>query len=179
MITAIIQARMGSTRLPGKVLKEISGHSMLWHVVTRVRQANTLDQVVVATSDKVSDDAIASFCEQEGFLCFRGSESDVLDRYYQAARWAGATVVVRITADCPLIDPVVIDQVVSAYLENDCDYANNVMQRTYPDGLDAEAFSFEALAQAWLSGSSPETCRKRQSGHVKRRSAESQEVGGC
>ena len=149
MIAAIIQARMGSTRLPGKVLMNIASHPMLWHVVNRVRQSKTLDETVVATSDNASDDSVAAFCEQEGIPCFRGSEDDVLDRYYRAARWIGADTIVRITADCPLIDPVVLDKVVAAYLDGGCDYASNTIERTYPDGLDTEAFSFETLEKAW------------------------------
>lgn len=153
MIVAIIQARMGSTRLPGKVLKEVSGHPMLWHVVTRVRWARTLDTVVVATSHNASDNPVVAFCEQEGIRCFRGSEDDVLDRYYQAAGWIGADVVVRITADCPLIDPIVVERIVSVYLEGGCDYASNAIERTYPDGLDVEVFSFETLQRAWREAS--------------------------
>lgn len=149
MIVAIIQARMGSTRLPGKVLKDIEGHSMLWHVVSRVRQAETVDKVIVATTENLSDDPVAAFCDQAGILCFRGSEDDVLDRYYQAASWIGAQTVVRITADCPLIDPMVMDRVVRAYLGGEYDYVSNSIERTYPDGLDTEVFSFEALDRAW------------------------------
>jgi spore coat polysaccharide biosynthesis protein SpsF len=148
-IVAIIQARMRSTRLPGKILAKIAGHPLLWHVVERVRQAKNLDQVLVATTGSATDDVVAAFCAQNEIPCFRGSEDDVLDRYYQAARWIGADVVVRITADCPLIDPVIINQVVAAFLESTCDYANNTLDRTYPDGLDTEVFSFDALAKAW------------------------------
>lgn len=150
MIVTIIQARMGSTRLPGKVLMDICGHPMLWHVINRARQAKLLDDVLVATSEKASDDPVVAFCEQEGVPCFRGSEDDVLDRYYRAAVWIGADTVVRITADCPLIDPVVSDKVIAAYLDGGCDYASNTIERTYPDGLDTEVFSFETLEKAWL-----------------------------
>jgi spore coat polysaccharide biosynthesis protein SpsF len=131
------------------VLMDIAGHPMLRHVVSRVYQAEMLDEVVVATSDNVSDDSVAALCEQEGIPCFRGSENDVLDRYYQAARWLGADRIVRITADCPLIDPVVVGKVVAVYLDGGCDYASNTIERTYPDGLDTEVFSFEALERAW------------------------------
>ena len=148
-VVAIVQARMGSTRLPGKVLMDISGWSMLWHVVNRVRQAKWVDKVVVATSGSVSDDPVATLCEQEGIPCFRGSEDDVLDRYYQAAKWIGANVIVRITADCPLIDPYVVDDVVKHYVDGDYDYVSNTAPPTFPDGLDIEVFSFEALERAW------------------------------
>lgn len=154
-IVAMIQARMGATRLPGKVLADITGHPMLWHVVNRVRKAQFVDQVVVATSIESADDAIANFCAQNGIECFRGSEIDVLDRYYQAARRFDAEVVVRITADCPLIDPQVIDKVVSAYLEGEYDYVTNTLRYTYPDGLDTEVLSFAALEKAWLEAHLP------------------------
>ena len=122
---------------------------MLWHVVNRVRHAKTLDEAVVATSDGISDSAVAAFCEQEGILCFRGSEDDVLDRYYHAAKWIGAVVIVRITADCPLIDPDVVDDVVKCYMDGDCDYVSNTDPPTFPDGLDTEVFSFEVLEYTW------------------------------
>ena len=149
MITAIIQARMGSTRLPGKTLMDISGHPMLWHVVNRARQIEALDEIVVATSDNASDDSIVAFCKQERIPCFRGDEDDVLDRYYQAAKWIGADVIVRITPDCPLIDPDVVDDVVKCYVDGDYDYVSNTDPPTFPDGLDTEVFSFEALERAW------------------------------
>ena len=149
MIAAIVQARMGSTRLPGKVLMDICGHPMLWHVVNRVRQAKLVDDVLVATSESTSDDPVAAFCEQAGIPCFRGSEDDVLDRYYQAAKWVGTDVIVRITADCPLIDPDVVDDVVKCYVDGDYDYVSNISPPTLPDGLDTEVFSLEALERAW------------------------------
>jgi len=148
-VVAIIQARMGSTRLPRKVLLDICGRSMLWHVVNRVRQAKLLSGVVVATSVDSSDDPVAGFCEQEGNPCFRGSEDDVLDRYYQTARWMSADVIVRITADCPLIDPNVVASVVQCYLDGNYDYVSNTDPPTFPDGLDTEVFSLEALKRTW------------------------------
>jgi glutamate-1-semialdehyde 2,1-aminomutase/spore coat polysaccharide biosynthesis protein SpsF len=146
---ALIQARMGSSRLPGKTLAELAGRPMLWHVVNRVRRAERVDKVVVATTDQAADDPIAQFCEQQGIGCFRGSEQDVLDRFYQAAGTYGADVVIRITADCPLIDPSVVDKVLARFERGDCDYACNVLRYTYPDGLDTEVFSFVALERAW------------------------------
>ena len=136
-------------RLPGKVLADIAGRPMLWHVANRVGRAKLLDEVIVATSDNALDDSIAALCEQEGVPCFRGSENDVLDRYYLAAMWIHADTIVRITADCPLIDPGVLNKVVAVYLDSGCDYASNTIDRTYPDGLDTEIFSFEALEKAW------------------------------
>ena len=115
MNLALIQARMGSSRFPGKVLQDLAGRPMLWHVVHRVRGSKSIDKVVIATTDKKIDDPIAEFCRQEGVDCFRGSEQDVLDRFYQAAKENHADVVVRITADCPLIDPAVIDKVFARF----------------------------------------------------------------
>ena len=148
-MVGIVQARMGSTRLPGKVLVNIAGHPMLWHVVNRVHRAKLVDDVLVATSESTSDDPVVAFCEQAGIPCFRGSEDDVLDRYYQAAKWIGAKVVVRITADCPLLDPDVVDDVVRCYVDGGYDYVSNTSPPTFPDGLDTEVFSFETLERAW------------------------------
>lgn len=146
---AIIQARMASTRLPNKVLADLGGKPMLAQVVARVRRAATIDEVVVATSVGPQDDAVEGFCRREGIGCFRGSEDDVLDRYYQAAHAFDAAVVVRITADCPLHDPRVIDSVVSAFVPGETDYVSNSIERTFPDGLDTEVFSVAALERAW------------------------------
>ncbi len=146
---AIIQARMGSTRLPNKVLADLGGKPMLAQVVARVRRARTIDEVVVATSTAPQDDAIESFCATQVISCFRGSEDDVLDRYYQTASAFKADVVVRITADCPLHDPRVIDTVVSHFDPARADYVSNTVERTYPDGLDTEVFSIAALERAW------------------------------
>jgi len=148
-VVAIIQARMGSSRLPGKSLAEIEGRPMLWHVIQRVKRACLVDRVVVATSIAPADDAIEKMCREIGVPCHRGSEHNVLDRYYHAAREEKAAQVVRITADCPLIDPQLIDQVVRRFQRGDLDYASNTMVRTYPDGLDTEVFSFSALERAW------------------------------
>jgi len=154
-VVAILQARMGSRRLPGKVLADIVGHPMLWHIVSRVHAMRRLEQVVVATSDQPSDDAIAMYCAKSGFECFRGSVSDVLDRYYNAAKHYGADIIVRITADCPLIDPGVIDKVLDVYLEGNYDYVSNTLRCTYPDGLDVEVFSFDALQRAFQEARAP------------------------
>ena len=148
-VAAIIQARMGSSRLPGKVLMDICGHPMLWHVVTRAHTAMMLDEVIVATSTAVEDDAIVDFCDSHGIVVFRGSQHDVLDRYYQAAIYVGATTIVRITADCPLLDPIVVDKVISRFAADQYDYVSNVEPPTYPDGVNAEVCSFDALARTW------------------------------
>ena len=148
-VVAIIQARMGSRRLPGKSLAEIENRPMLWHVIDRVKRAKLIDRVVVATSVSRSDDAIETLCREIGVRCYRGSENDVLDRFCSAARAEKAAQVVRITADCPLIDPEIIDRVVGRFQRGDVDYASNAMVRSYPDGLDTEIFSFSALERAW------------------------------
>jgi glutamate-1-semialdehyde 2,1-aminomutase/spore coat polysaccharide biosynthesis protein SpsF len=152
---AIIQARMGSSRLPGKTLAEIEGQPMLRHVIRRVQRARKIDRVVVATTTQPADDAIAEICQADNVVCYRGSENDVLDRYYHAARAEKAAQVVRITADCPLIDPKIIDRVVERFQLGDVDYASNTMVRTYPDGLDTEICSFSALERAWHGAGKP------------------------
>jgi glutamate-1-semialdehyde 2,1-aminomutase/spore coat polysaccharide biosynthesis protein SpsF len=148
-VVAIIQARMGSSRLPGKSLAEIEGRPMLWHVIQRVKRARLVARVVVATSIAPADDDIEDMCQENAVVCYRGSENDVLDRFYDAARAERAAQIVRITADCPLIDPDVIDRVVGRFQRGDLDYASNAMVRTYPDGLDTEICSFLALERAW------------------------------
>src|SRR5579871_5661602 len=154
-VVAIIQARVGSTRLPRKVFAEIEGRPMLWHVVNRVHKARLVDRIVVATSKEPANDAIAALCERQEWACVRGSEADVLDRFYQAAQAFSARFYVRITADCPLIDPEVIDRVIGVLQTGKYDYVSNTLRYTYPDGLDAEAFTGEALAQAWREASKP------------------------
>lgn len=152
-IVTIIQARMASSRLPGKVLLEISGRPMLSWVIGRVRLSQLVDEVVVATTHDPGDDAIVDFCSQQGVKSFRGSHHDVLDRYYQAAKANLADVVVRVTADCPVIDPQVIDLTITRFLQAKVDFAANRLpppwKRTYPIGLDTEVCTFAALERAW------------------------------
>jgi spore coat polysaccharide biosynthesis protein SpsF len=154
---AIIQARMSSTRLPGKVLKVVEGRSILDRMLERVRRANTLDKVIVATTVDSSDDLIAEICQTLAVDCFRGSLHDVLDRYYQAALTHQADVIVRLTGDCPLIDPDLINDVVNALVSTEADMACNRLPppygRTYPIGLDVEACTFTALETAWKMAS--------------------------
>ncbi|MEW5943436.1 MAG: glycosyltransferase family protein [Pseudomonadota bacterium] len=154
-ILAILQARFSSTRLPGKVLKPILGKPMLRHQIERIRRARRIDKLMVATSAHPSDDALQKLCAEAGITCHRGSLDDVLDRFYQAARTQGVEYVVRLTGDCPLADPAVIDRVVDACLESGADYASNVFPPTYPDGLDVEVFRFAALERAWREGRLP------------------------
>lgn len=146
---AIIQARMGSSRLPGKVLADICRKPMLWHVIRRTNQSRFITYLVVATSHLSEDDPIAEHCRRENVECFRGSEQDVLDRYYQSAVHYGARDVVRITADCPLLDPNIVDLVIDMYQSGNYDYVSNLMPRTFPIGLSAEVFSFDTLESAW------------------------------
>ncbi len=148
-IVAIIQARMGSTRLPGKVLKIIGDDTMLAQVVKRTQQASTLTRVIVATTLKPSDDAIERECQRLAIDCWRGDEDDVLDRYYHAAKAYDAQVIIRITSDCPLIEAEVIDRVVFAFQEKQCDYASNFINRTYPRGLDIEVMTLSTLEKTW------------------------------
>lgn len=154
-IVALIQARMGSTRLPGKVLAELGGASMLAQVVARVRLSQRVNLVAVATSREASDDPIAEFCHRADIAYFRGSERDVLDRYREGARFFAADTVVRLTADCPLLDPAIIDRVVNEFFEHDVDYASNVLNPTFPDGLDVEVFKATALELAWQRSTKP------------------------
>ena len=147
---AVIQARMGSTRLPGKVLLDLAGEPMLVRVVHRVQRAGLLDEVMIATTIDPADDVIAQLCAVRGWPYTRGSQDDVLDRYYQAALTSQADLVVRITSDCPLIEPTVIDWIVTEFLafQSEIDYASNVQPpRTFPRGLDTEVMRFDALAR--------------------------------
>jgi glutamate-1-semialdehyde 2,1-aminomutase len=145
---ALIQARMGSSRLPGKVMREIAGRPMIDWVLFRASRAQSVDRIVLATTDSAMDDLLASHVSALGFDVTRGSETDVLGRYYAAAAALGASVVVRITADCPFIDPTVVDDVVTLRESEGAHYASNTDPATFPDGLDVEVFTFDALARA-------------------------------
>lgn len=152
---ALLQARCSSRRLPGKVLAELGGKPLVRHAVDRLRRARRLRDVMVVTSRESSDDPLAEYCLAEGIPLFRGSLDDVLDRYYRAASAASATSVLRATADCPFLDPELVDRVCEIFEAERCDYAANVLERTYPKGLDVEALRFEALAEAWRSAEAP------------------------
>jgi spore coat polysaccharide biosynthesis protein SpsF len=150
-ITAIIQARTGSTRLPGKVMYPLDGQPALRHVVTRVSQANSITDVVVATSTESQDDAIAQYAPTFGADVIRDDESNVLSRFERALKEYNPDIILRITGDCPLIDPVTIGRVVAPVNDENADYASNISRRTFPRGLDVEAFtaeSFEAVISA-------------------------------
>lgn len=154
MIYAVVQARMGSSRLPSKVMLILCDRPVLWHVVNRVGKSQRIDRTIVATSGSKDNDVIREFCLDNGIECFSGNENDVLDRYYQAMKYAGVKdddLVVRITADCPLIDPVVIDEVIEHHLRKNADYTSNCIEPTFPDGLDCEVFNASVLRQAWAN----------------------------
>lgn len=154
-VWAVIQARTGSTRLPSKVLADLAGAPMLHRVVDRVSRASTLDGVLVATTTAASDDAIVDLLDSRDVAVVRGAEHDVLDRYHDALLATAADVVVRITSDCPLVDPRLIDDVVQV-LDLGGDYASNTLfPRTYPRGLDVEALTAAALTRAWNETDDP------------------------
>lgn len=151
---AIIQARIGSTRLPGKVLKPVLGEPMLARMLERVKRAKSLDMIIVATSDKPRDDAIAALAERCGVGAFRGSEDDILDRCYKAAKNAGAvadTTLVFLTGDCPLHDPAVIDESAKHFTDANDVFAYAGTPANYPEGLDTDIFAFAALEDAWMN----------------------------
>lgn len=144
----IVQARMGSTRLPGKVLKPIAGRPMLSYQLERMRQAKRASSIVVATTTSTSDDLLVDFCGAEGVECARGPEDDVLSRYAQAARQYKADAVVRVTSDCPLLEADLVDQAIHLYERTACDYASNMIEPTWPYGMAVEVFSTPILLEA-------------------------------
>lgn len=149
MNLAILQARISSSRLPGKVLKPILGKPMLLRQIERVGRAKKIDHLVVATSLDKSDDEIEKNCKTTNIDCFRGSLDDVLDRFYQAAKKYNPEHIVRLTGDCPLADPEVIDGIIKMHIEGGYDYTSNGIIRTLPDGLDVEIFTYKALKESW------------------------------
>lgn len=154
---AIVQARTGSTRLPGKVLLPLAGRPILARVVERVRRARLVDEVVVATTVDPSDDAIVELAGREGWAVTRGSVEDLLDRYVEAARRHDAAVIVRITSDCPLMDPAIVDATIEGFVAAAADYASNSLAPpTYPRGLDVEVVARGALEQAWREDDRPD-----------------------
>jgi len=155
MILAILQARVSSTRLPGKVLKPILGKPMLELQIRRILQSKLINRLVIATSTDTTDDSIEQLCKQVGVSCFRGSLNDVLDRFYQAALLWSPEHIVRLTGDCPLIDPEIIDEVITFYLNGNYDYVSNTIEPTFPDGLDVEVFRFLVLKEAWQEAKLP------------------------
>ena len=154
-ISAIIQARLGSTRLPGKTLMTIKGDTLLGHLVNRIKACTLIDDIIIATTNKLSDDKIVDFARNRDLKLYRGSEDDVLDRFYKTAIEFDVKTIVRVTPDCPMLDPRVTDFVISHYLKGNYDYVSNTIKPTYPDGLDTEIFSFKTLQKAWNEASLP------------------------
>ena len=150
-IAIIIQARIRSTRLPNKVLTDIEGKPMLWHHINRLKYSKYSPEIIIATTKSEEDKKILNFAKELNVKTYAGSVDDVLDRYYQAALKFNIDIIIRITADCPLIDPEVLDKVLEEFLKGDYDYVANARKnhQSYPDGLDVEVFSFSALEKAW------------------------------
>ncbi|MFV1858024.1 MAG: cytidylyltransferase domain-containing protein, partial [Anaerolineales bacterium] len=158
-VVAIVQARMASTRYPGKVLADIEGEPLLVREVDRAQRAEFVDQLVVATTNEPEDEPIAELCRDRGYACYRGSALDVLDRFYQAATLHQADIVVRLTGDCPLIDPGLIDQTIAAFraAEPPVDFAANRLpdEKTFPVGTDTEVCTIAALERTWIEATQP------------------------
>lgn len=168
-VLAITQARMGSTRLPGKVFKDLGGQPLLKVHLDRVAAAKSVDQVIVATTNHAADEVIAFEAAKWGFETFRGSENDVLERFCLAANPSQPKWVVRVTSDCPFVDPALIDEVIAQALANDVDYCSNTLVEAYPDGQDIEVFRFAALEKAHLHATLPSD-REHVTPYIKRNS---------
>lgn len=153
----IVQARMTSTRLPGKVLLPVLGKPLLAYQIERLRRVRGADEIIIATTTNETDQPIMDLCQRLGVKVFRGSEEDVLSRYFGAAQANDIDIVVRVTSDCPVIDPTVIDDVIHKYQEHlaDCDYVSNTLERTFPRGMDTEVFSFELLKKVHVEAKLP------------------------
>lgn len=153
-VVCIVQARFGSTRLPGKVLKEISGKSVLEHDINRIKLVKSIDEIIIATTTEPQDNKIVNEAERLSIKYFRGSEKDVLSRYYHAAKTNNADIVVRITSDCPCLDYNIINEMINMFIIRNrvekCDYLSNCIERTFPRGYDCEVFSFEVLEEAFM-----------------------------
>lgn len=149
IIIAIIQARCDSTRLKNKVLADVDGKPLIERIVSRVKQVEMIDRVVIATTTSTSDDYLVEWCQNKGIDCFRGSESNVLERYYECAKLYNANVVVRITADDPFKDPVIINHAINLLIENNYDYVSNTIKPTFPEGIDVEVYRFKSLEAAF------------------------------
>lgn len=154
MIGAIIQARMGSTRFPEKILKELNGKTILEHIYKRVEDSD-VGKIIIATTINPIDDCVEAFCSEHDFLCFRGSEHDVLERFYMAATEHNLDIIVRITADDPLKDTKIINKAIQLLVSHKYDYVSNTITPTYPEGIDVEVFTYEALSKAYKSATLP------------------------
>jgi spore coat polysaccharide biosynthesis protein SpsF len=154
-IVAIIQARIGSTRLPGKVMLKIKGKPLIWHVCNRLSNSKKINQIVLAATTCAADDILQNWCIENGIEYFRGSEDDVLDRFYQAAIKYNADVIVRVTADDPFKDPQIIDRTIELLVENGIDFSHNNYPVSFPEGMDVEVFTFNALEAAAINATLP------------------------
>lgn len=152
-VIAIVQARVGSTRLHEKVIKKIRDKVVLDYVIERLKFCKEVDNIVLATTTSEKDDVLRDYAVNKEISLFRGSEEDVLSRYYNAAERYKADLVIRITSDCPLIDPKIVDEVIRKHIESDADYTSNTIKRTYPRGFDVEVFNFNVLAEAYKNAS--------------------------
>lgn len=157
-VAVIVQARLGSTRLPGKVLHVIEGKTVLEHVVEKIRRSRHKHQLIIAIPDEKTDNLLEEACLTLGVRCYRASQNNVLERYYLAAKHVNANIVVRVTSDCPLLDTDLLDEMLDHFLTHEhCDYLSNTIKRTYPRGMDIEIFTFEALSKAYqLANTNPE-----------------------
>jgi spore coat polysaccharide biosynthesis protein SpsF len=155
MIAAIIQARTASTRLPNKVLKNLCGKPLLWHIINRLKFSLKIDKLILATTINQNDDILENWAIENEIPCYRGSENDVLNRYYNAAKYFSVDTIVRITADDPFKDPQIIDKVIEIFEKNNLDFAYNNYPPTFPEGLDTEVFSFDALQKAFNNSIDP------------------------
>ena len=164
-ITAIIQARIGSFRLPGKVLKKINREPMLYHVIKQTKNARLIDEIIIATTNLKEDNKIVNYCKSKKIKCFRGSSKDLLDRYYKCAKKFNVDILVRITSDCPLIDPDLIDKTIKKFLEKKFDYVSNNIDKkngnwinstcNFPQGMTVEVSNFKNLEKAWKNAKKP------------------------
>lgn len=153
-ISAIVQARIGSTRLPGKVMMEIGGKPMLWYSVKRLQAVKSVDNVIVATTTEKRDDVIYNFCKEHNIECYRGSENDVLDRYYQTAKKIKSDIILRVTSDCPLIDPEIVEMALQEFLKNKFNYIRT--GKSWPNGVGTvEILDFKTLEYVWRNAKEP------------------------
>ncbi|GEK33619.1 cytidylyltransferase domain-containing protein [Kurthia sibirica] len=152
-VTAIIQARMGSTRLPGKIMKQVNGKSLLLHQIERIRKCKNIDRIIIATTIEEQDDEIVKFCEHNRIHYYRGAEHDVLARYYETWKAYGGETIVRLTSDCPIIDSEVVDDTIQYFKKNSFDYVSNTIERTFPRGMDTEVFSSSVLEKTYHEAS--------------------------
>lgn len=155
MIAAIIQARVNSSRLSNKIFSEIEGQPLIWHIINRIKKSTIIEKIIVATSTNHLDDQLEQWCFGNGIICFRGSEDNVLERFYLAAKKYNAEIIVRITADDPFKDPEIIDDVIKILIKDNLDFAYNNHPPSFPEGLDTEVFTFKALEKACLSSEDP------------------------